>query len=155
MKAKEWIKEHKKEVALGIVGAGAIGISAYIGVNFAKYLRNKADMKSISDACPGLEKIGDIDKDIFTSLAPEMEEAILDDNVIEKVIERTYDGPTSKHVKIVVSDTRAARFELEKMWGKNWNKVLEIIGTQDIFDVYDMFGAETIKKSNELVRKVF
>ncbi len=78
MKQKlEWVKKHKKEL---LIGAGTVVSTVAliaIGVKCSKLRLN------------GTGKI--VDEDIFTSLAPAIEEAVLDKSLEKIILERTYD----------------------------------------------------------------
>ena len=176
---KVWAKEHKTELIAGAVVIAAFTAGCKVCKNKMELKAHEAEgqkiLKAIEDSVPNLPSGNNsqrIDEDIFTRLAPMLEDAILEEGLDEYHDEVIYDvkypkcGDISngvynvmKHVTIDMKDigtteSDVAEHELEKMWGKNWNKVLEILAEQKQVDMWDTFGTKTMEKSNELVRKV-
>lgn len=86
-KAKKWVKDHKKELML----AGAIAGSFVLGVIFNecsnKKLKKEVEGYTLGDPD---KRVKFIDTDIFTSLAPAIEEAVITDGIDRYSDERSY-----------------------------------------------------------------
>lgn len=101
-KKLEWVKEHKKEI---LVGAGTVigtAVLITIGVKCSKSSKGKV----INDM-PKLKEIGRIvDEDIFTELAPSIEETVLNKGLEKVVLERSYDlgDNLSKYVTVTIEN---------------------------------------------------
>lgn len=120
-KKLEWIKEHKKEILIGtgmIVGTAVLIV---IGVKRSKSSKSLAEdllvFKSDTDTRSLIDAINSageldltpkvVDEDIFTMLAPAIEQAVLDEGLEKLDLERVYfgilnGGPLSKVVTVKV-----------------------------------------------------
>lgn len=105
-KVRKWIREHKKQLAI----AGAVIGSFALGMLYEQYTNKK--LKKLHEAEKELEgyALSDpnectkrIDEDIFTSLAPTIEEAVLSDGIDEFYMDRDYP------VEFESGDTRLRR----------------------------------------------
>lgn len=112
-KVRKWIREHKKQLAI----AGAVIGSFALGMLYEQCTNKK--LKKLHEAEKELEgyKLSDpdectkrIDEDIFTNLAPTIEEAVLSDGIDEFYMDRDYpvefeSGDTRlRRVSVSVSD---------------------------------------------------
>ena len=105
-KVRKWIREHKKQLAI----AGAIIGSFALGMLYEQCANKK--LKKLHEAEKELEgyALSDpdectkrIDEDIFTSLAPTIEEAVLSDGIDAFYMDRDYP------VEFESGDTRLRR----------------------------------------------
>lgn len=105
-KAKKWIREHKKQLKI----AGAVIGSFALGIAYEQCTNKK--LKAWHEAEKELEgyKLSDpdectkrIDEDIFTNLAPTIEDAVLSDGIDEFYMDRDYP------VEFESGDTRLRR----------------------------------------------
>lgn len=105
-KVEKWVREHKKELAI----AGAIIGSFALGMLYEQCTNKK--LKKLHEAEKELEgyKLSDpdectkrIDEDIFTNLAPTIEDAVLSGGIDEFYMDRDYP------VEFESGDTRLRR----------------------------------------------
>lgn len=110
---KTWIKENKLLIASGVLTTASI-VAAVIYKKQVNNCKKDLDLLAhtiskqeqfILDTLKGYEvdlsdvnkRIGKVDEDIFTSLAPDIENAILNTSIDKIVIERTYDMGDNLH----------------------------------------------------------
>lgn len=105
-KVEKWVREHKKQLAI----AGAVIGSFVLGMLYEQCTNKK--LKALHDAEKELEgyTLSDpdectkrIDEDIFTNLAPTIEDAVLSDGIDEFYMDRDYP------VEFESGDTRLRR----------------------------------------------
>ena len=105
-KVEKWVRKHKKQLAI----AGAVIGSFALGIVYERCTNKK--LKALHEAEKELEgyALSDpdectkrIDEDIFTSLAPTIEEAVLSDGIDEFYMDRDYP------VEFESGDTRLRR----------------------------------------------
>ena len=106
MKVKEWIKEHKGEIAMTGLTIGTAVICYTICKNTKKAMNpnlvKNAPNVYVDHTYDGIDKaskelVKAVDKDIFTILAPMIEDAVLTEGVDECVFDTTYTVPFPKN----------------------------------------------------------
>lgn len=107
-KAKAWFKTHYKKVLFITVGGAVVVI---LGKDAIKYRQLMKDAKELgetvlkqSKTLTPVAKI--IDEDIFTDLAPTIEEMVLDSGVEKSMIEKNYDLDGLTHKLVTVNIER-------------------------------------------------
>ena len=53
---KEFVKDHKREIVIGCLGAAAVGVLAYVGLRKPKFNGNTGDMKKLMELCATVDK---------------------------------------------------------------------------------------------------
>ena len=105
-KTVKFYSDHKDQIKKGaiVVGSFALGyvICKVTGKSTLKKELDQLEWKSLDDSesknyLPEENVIRKIDEDVFTELAPAIEDAILDDSSDEDLIERYYDVDFPKH----------------------------------------------------------
>ncbi len=105
-KVKDFLKKH--EVLLRVLGVGAvlvIGGTAFVIMGRRRKIMRK-DGKEILDI---LQKdttelfVKNVDEDVFTMIAPAIEEAVLDKGLEKVIIDRSYDLGDNLHKLVTVS----------------------------------------------------
>lgn len=84
---KKFVKDHKTEIIVG-----AVSVAIAVGAVFALHNnKSSADLEplKIPDEMPNPAH-DHIDEDIFTDLAPQIEDAVLTEGLDEDYIEKTY-----------------------------------------------------------------
>lgn len=100
-KVRKWIREHKKQLVI----AGAVIGSFALGIVYERCANKK--LKAVHEAEKELEGYDEctkrIDEDIFTNLAPTIEDAVLSNGIDEFYMDRDYP------VEFESGDTRLRR----------------------------------------------
>lgn len=104
-KVKEFFKKHER--LLQILGAGVVVIGGTVFIIMGKrYKTVKKEAKQILDI---LQKnttelpVKSVDEDVFTMLAPAIEESVLDRGLEKVVLDRSYDLGDNLHKLVTVS----------------------------------------------------
>lgn len=100
-KAKRFLNEHKKQIAVSVTGI-AVGIIAYKVFGSSKGVTADAALNALKKKAEETPIGRQIDEEVFTEIAPAIENAILDSLLDKFVFVRTYDLDelTHKLVKI-------------------------------------------------------
>ena len=92
----KWVKEHKKEILIGTGTVIGTAVLITIGVKSSRSSKAHKELgEKILDSfnnmpeLTGTEKV--VDEDIFTSLAPAIEKAVLEKGLEKVTLERAYD----------------------------------------------------------------
>ena len=94
MKVKEWIKEHKEEIAMTGLAVGGVIFGYWFCKTHTKpvFIDKGVDCGTIPS-----KPYQKIDEDIFAILAPMIEDAVLTEGVDESLFDTTYTVPFPKN----------------------------------------------------------
>ena len=105
-KTWDFVKEHKVEIGLTIVttasgiGLFILGKKLYSIDTKHRSFKEFKNVPSVTDVLP--EFIRKIDEEIFTDLAPEVENLVISDGVEHAVVERSYTLEPTLHKLVTV-----------------------------------------------------
>lgn len=128
-KVGRWCKEtwakHKEKIIVGGIMAGSFALGYAVNENGKPKFQSLPDRYEVAEL-PSVRNYQLIDEDIFTSLAPEIEDLVLEKGADEGLIDRTYEvefpkkGSYSngsykvlKNVQVLVRDAGDVKDEVE------------------------------------------